>query len=37
MEEYNERSNEEAVTDSQDEFNHGVCPMTPMSWDTKKK
>ena len=27
MEEYNERSDEGAVMDSQDEFDHGVCPM----------
>ena len=29
MEEYNERSNEGAVMDSQDEFDHGVCPTDP--------
>ena len=36
MEEYNERSDEGPITDIQDEFNHGVHPMDPMSWDTKK-
>ena len=29
MEDYNERSDEGAVTNSQDKFDHGVCPMDP--------
>ena len=29
MEDYNERSNDGAVTDSLDEFNHGVYPTDP--------
>ena len=30
MEEYNERSDKGAITDSQDEFDHGVC-MTDLN------
>ena len=29
MEEYNERSDEGAIMDSQDEYDHGVHPMDP--------
>ena len=29
MEEYKERSDEGAIMDSQDEFDHGVCPTDP--------
>ena len=29
MQEYNERSDKGVVTDSQDEFDHGVHPMDP--------
>ena len=38
MEEYNKRSDEGAIMDSQDEFNHGVHPMDPnvmVYWKNK--
>ena len=37
MEDYKERSNEGAITDSQDEFDHGVCPKDPNVMGYQKK
>ena len=36
MEDYNKRSDEGAVMDSQDEFDHGVHPMDPNVMGYKK-
>ena len=36
MEKYNERSDEGAITDSQDEFDLGVCPMDPNVMEYQK-
>ena len=37
MEELNNRSDEGAVMDSQDEFDHGVCPEDPNVMGYQKK
>ena len=37
MQEYNERLDEGAVTDSWDEFNHGVCPTDPNVMGYQRK
>ena len=36
MEEYNERSHEGTITDSQDEFDHRVHPMDPNVMSSQK-
>ena len=36
VEGYNERSDEGAITDSQDEYDHGVCPMDPNVMEYQK-
>ena len=37
MQEYNERSDEGAIMDSQDEFDHRVCPTDPNVMGYQKK
>ena len=37
MQEYNERSDEGAVIDSQDEFDHGICLTDPYVMGYQKK
>ena len=37
MQQYNERLGEGAIMDSQDQFDHGVCPMDPNVMEYWKK
>ena len=37
MEGYSQRLDKEAITDSQDEYDHGVCPMDPNVMEYQNK